>query len=143
MTEGATLRFLLDTNIVCAPIARRPDRKVLSRLTEHGIHCAIAAPVWHELVYGCARIPAGKRRAAIDDYLRTVVKPSFPILPYDEPAALWHGTERARLETAGKAVPFVDGQIAAIAKRNDLTLVTANPKHFTPFRGLTVVDWTS
>ena len=138
-----TLRFHLDTNIVSSPIAKEPNRKVTRRLTDHSIHCAIAAPVWHELTYGCERLPEGKRRTAVDEYLRTVVRASFPILPYDEPSALWHGKERARLEKAGKSAPFVDGQVAAIAKRHDLTLVTANPKHFALFHGLTVVDWTS
>jgi tRNA(fMet)-specific endonuclease VapC len=138
-----TLRFLLDTNIVSNPIAKKPHRKVISRLTEYSLHCAIAAPVWHELVYGCQLLAGGKRRMLVDEYLRNVVKPSFPILPYDEPAALWHGQQRARLEQAGKTVPFVDGQIAAIAKRHDLTLVTANPKHFALFEGLTIVDWTA
>ena len=47
------------------------------------------------------------------------------ILPYDHVAAAWHGVERARLEAEGTPAPFVDGQIAAIAKRNDLILVTA------------------
>lgn len=138
-----TLRFLLDTNIASAPIAMKPNRRLIGRLTEQSVYCAIAAPVWHELIYGCEHLAEGKRRRAINDYLTTVVKTSFPILPYDEPAALWHGKERARLEKAGKSVPFVDGQIAAIAKRHDLTLVTANPKHFALFDGLTIVDWTS
>lgn len=138
-----TLRFLLDTNIVSAPIAKEPNRKVTRRLTDQSLHCAIAAPVWHELTYGCERLPEGKRRTAVDEYLRTVVRASFPILPYDEASALWHGKERARLERAGRSPPFVDGQIAAIAKRHSLTLVTANPKHFALFEGLTVVDWTS
>jgi tRNA(fMet)-specific endonuclease VapC len=138
-----TLRFLLDTNIVSVPIATKPNRKVITRLTEQSIYCAIAAPVWHELVYGCELLAESKRRRAVEDYLKTVVKVSFPILPYDEPAAIWHGRERARLEKAGKSAPFVDGQIAAIAKRHDLTLVTANPKHFALFDGLKIVDWTS
>ena len=137
-----TARFLLDTNVVSEPIARKPNRRVLSQLTEHSIHCAIAAPVWHELTYGCDRMPEGKRRTAIEDYLRTVVRASFPVLPYDEAAALWHGQERARLEKIGKTVPYVDGQIAAVARQNNLTLVTANPKHFALFDGVTVVDWT-
>jgi len=71
------------------------------------------------------------------------VKAYFPILRYDESAALWRGDERARLEQKRKIVPFVNGQIAAIAKRHDLTLVTANPKHFALFDGLAVVDWSS
>jgi tRNA(fMet)-specific endonuclease VapC len=136
-----TLRFLLDTSIVSAGAAKEPPERVIRRLRQDGAACAIAAPVWHELVYGVARIPAGKRRDVLDDYLRSVVERSFPILAYDELAAAWHGRERARLDGLGKTPPFVDGQIAAIAYTNGLTLVTANPRDFAAFRGLRVVDW--
>ena len=37
--------------------------------------------------------------------------------------------------------PFVDGQIAAIAKVNNLVLVTSNRAHFEPFEGLEIQDW--
>jgi tRNA(fMet)-specific endonuclease VapC len=137
-----TLRFLLDTGIVSAPVAATPDRKVIKRIGQHGPQCAIAAPVWHEMVYGCRRLPAGKRRAALEDYLQNVVHASLPILPYDETAAAWHGQERARLETIGRTPHFVDGQIAAIAHSHDLVLVTTNPKDFDEFEGLKVIDWT-
>ncbi len=137
-----TLRFLLDTTIVSVPVAKNPSRRVIKRLTEHGLRCAIAAPVWHELVYGCDRLPAGNRRAALESYLHDVVRTSFPILPYDEAAAAWHGRQRARLEEIGEPRPFVDGQIAAIAHSHDLTLVTTNTKDFGAFEDLDLVDWT-
>jgi tRNA(fMet)-specific endonuclease VapC len=137
-----TLRFLLDTTIVSSPIANQPSRRVLKRLEQHSFQCAIGAPVWHELVYGCGRLPTGKRRTALQEYLQEVVQRSFPILPYDEVAATWHARERARLEHSGKTPPFVDGQIAAIAHSKDLTLVTANAKHFEWFEDLDVTDWT-
>ena len=137
-----TLRFLLDTTTVSAPIAKQPNRRVVKRLEQRSLQCAIAAPVWHELVYGCARLPAGKRRTALEEYLHTVVRPSFPILAYDEAAADWHGRERARLEQRGETSPFVDGQIAAIARVQDLVLVTSKTKHFEWFEGLEVADWT-
>jgi tRNA(fMet)-specific endonuclease VapC len=70
-----------------------------------------------------------------------VVRVSFPILPYEESAAAWHARERARLERAGRSMPYVDGQIAAIACLAGLTLVTRDTKHFEPFRGLEVIDW--
>jgi tRNA(fMet)-specific endonuclease VapC len=79
---------------------------------------------------------------ALEEYLQAVVRRSFPILPYDEVAAEWHGRERARLERDGKTPPFVDGQIAAIAGSRDLTLVTTNAKHFAWFEGLETADWT-
>lgn len=136
-----TIRYLLDTNIVSVPISRKPDARVLKRLDEHGAACAIAAPVWHELTYGCRRLPKGKRRAALEAYLRDVVRGSFPNLPYDEAAAQWHGEERARLESLGRPVPFVDGQIAAIAHVHGLVLVTMNDDDFGPFKGLKVENW--
>lgn len=135
------LRYLLDTNIVSQPACKTPAVSVLRKLRSVGDQCAIAAPVWHELQYGCKRLPAGKRREALEDFLADVVQLSFPILPYDDAAARRHAAERARLEEAGTTVPFVDGQIAAIALVNELVLVTGNVRDFTPFSGLTVENW--
>lgn len=136
-----TLRYLLDTNIVSVPISKQPIASVVSKLNRRGAECAIGAPVWHELVYGCARLPAGKRRQAIERYLDSVVRASFPILPYDDACASRHATERARLEAAGTPAPFVDGQIAAIALNHDLILVTRDAAGFRSFPGLRVEDW--
>jgi tRNA(fMet)-specific endonuclease VapC len=136
-----TLQYVLDTSTVSVPVSKTPNPQVLKRLEEHSHESAIAAPVWHELVYGCGRLPAGKRRDALERYLRDVVQASFPILPYDETAATWHGYERARLESLGKPAPFTDGQIAAIAHANDLVLVTVNVKDFARFKGLRVTNW--
>ena len=102
-------------------------------MEQHGLECAIGAPVWHELIYGCRLLPLGKRRTALESYLADVVQPSFAVLPYDEAAASWHGRERARLEALGRPAPCVDGQIAAIAHTNALVLVTVNTKDFGRF----------
>lgn len=135
------LRYLLDTNIVSSPAAKIPDSEIVRRLKQHGHECAIAAPVWHELTYGCRRLPRGERRAALETYLQDVVQASFPILPYDEVAATWHGHERARLENLGRPAPYVDGQIASIAQVNDLVLVTVNTEDFARFRQLEIENW--
>ena len=136
-----TLRYLLDTSIVSAPMAKAPQPEIIKHLEVHGHESAIAAPVWHELTYGCRRLPRGKRRAALEIYLHDVVQASFPILAYDEAAATWHGHERARLEGLGKPAPFADGQIAAIAQANGLALITLNVKDFARFKELDVRDW--
>lgn len=136
-------RFLLDTSTVSAAVWKKPDPGVLQRLGEHGGECAICAPVWHELQYGVRRLPRGKRRTALERFLEEVVRATLPILPYDERAAEWHGEERARLEHAGKAPPFVDGEIAAIAVTCGIPLVTANPDDFKAFRRLVVRNWVS
>ena len=136
-----TTRFLLDTCIVSTPILSVPNQEVLRRLDRHGHECALPAPVWHELVFGCQRLPRGRRRKALEAYLRDVVQPSFPVLAYDEQAAAWHGRERSRLEGLGRPVPFVDGQIAAIARVHELVLVTMNTRDFARFKDLAVEDW--
>ncbi len=136
-----TVRYLLDTSIVSNPISKTPDPAILKRLDEHGPACAIAAPVWHELTYGCRRLPKGRRRSALEAYLRDVVRGSFPNLAYDEAAATRHAEERARLESLGQTPPFVDGQIAAIAQVHGLTMVTLNDKDFSGYSGLAVENW--
>ena len=102
---------------------------------------AISAPSWHELLFGCERLPRSHKRERIEKYLFSVVPLSFPVLPYDQAAAAWHAAERARLEAIGKTPPFLDGQIAAVAKVNDLILVTSNVEHFVGFEGLRIEDW--
>jgi tRNA(fMet)-specific endonuclease VapC len=136
-----TARFLLDTNVISEPLRPKPNVGVMARLKQHERELVLAAPVWHELCHGCERLPDGKRRNAIRRYLQEVVAPSIAILPYDTSAAKWHADERARLEAIGMKTAFVDGQIAAIAKVNDLILVTANRSDFAPFAGLRLEDW--
>jgi tRNA(fMet)-specific endonuclease VapC len=103
-----SLKYLLDTNVVSEPLRPNPAATVLRRLRRHEGETAIASIVWHELQFGCARLPRSRRRTAIERYLDEVVLASFPILDYGRTAAEWHAGERARLEAAGKRPPFID-----------------------------------
>jgi tRNA(fMet)-specific endonuclease VapC len=138
-----SLTYLLDTNIVSEPLRPVPNQQVLERLRQYEDEIALAAIVWHELLYGANRLPPSARRSAIEQYLSQVVAPTIPILPYDSQAAHWHASERARLGSLGKTPPFTDGQIAAIARVNDLVLVTANTADFALFQDIQVEDWSS
>jgi len=113
----------------------------MRKLQSNQSEIATATPVWHELLFGCFRLLKSPKRRTIEDYLQTVIWPSVPILPYDVTAAGWHAEERARLVSKGKTPAFVDGQIASIAKTNDLCLVTANIKDFSVFEGLRLENW--
>jgi tRNA(fMet)-specific endonuclease VapC len=132
---------LLDTNVISEPLRPEPAPGLLRRLVEHEGQIAIASVVWHELLYGCWRLPESRRREVIEQYLFDVVLPAIPILPYDARAAQWHAAERARLVRLGQPPSFADGQIAAIAAVHDLTLVTANTADYANFDGLTVENW--
>jgi tRNA(fMet)-specific endonuclease VapC len=113
----------------------------MRRLRDHEGEMAIPALVWHELRFGCARLARSRRREVIERYLDEVVGVSLPVLDYDRRAADWHALERARLVAAGRTPPFVDGQIAAIARVNGLILVTLNKADFQDFKGLLVRSW--
>jgi tRNA(fMet)-specific endonuclease VapC len=63
------------------------------------------------------------------------------LLDYNRDAADWHASERARLVAAGKTPPFVDSQIAAIARVNGMTLVTSNMDDFREFEELKIQSW--
>lgn len=136
-----SLRYLLDTNVVSEPLRPAPNAKVLARLKRHEDELTIASLVWHELWFGCQRLPASAKRTAIERYLSEVVAVSMPVLPYDQAAAEWHSSERARLMALGKTPPFVDGQIVAVAHVNELILVTLNPTDYAGFAEVKVEDW--
>jgi tRNA(fMet)-specific endonuclease VapC len=138
-----SLTYLLDTNIVSEPLRPAPNQQVLERLKRHEDEIALAAIVWHELLFGAYRLSPSARRSAIEGYLSQVVALTIPVLPYDSQAAHWHAAERARLVSLGKTPPFADGQIAAIAKVNGLVLVTANTADFALFQDIQVEDWSS
>ncbi len=138
-----TARFLLDTNALREPVRDTPDPAFMRQFQLHMHSLAIPAPGWHESLYGLAKLPAGKYRERVEDFLFSVLLPSVEILPYDGEAARYHAEERARLDTAGTPVGFADGQVAAVAARFDLTLVTNNERHLARFQGIRVANWMS
>ncbi|MBT8339735.1 MAG: type II toxin-antitoxin system VapC family toxin [Desulfatitalea sp.] len=135
------IKYLLDTNVVSEAIKKSPNQSVMHHFARYQQEIATASPVWHELQYGCTRLPASKKRTLIEAYLSEVVWNNLTILPYDEKAANWHAVQRARLELNGKSTSFVDGQIAGIAATNGLTLVTRNISDFASFSDLILENW--
>lgn len=118
-----------------------PDMSVLKMFEKWGNEIVTGAPVWHELQFGCRRLPRSRKRDFIASYLNDVVRRTMPILPYDDRAAEWHAKERVRLSSEGLTPPFVDGQIAAISAVNGLTLITRNISDFKQFSSLKVQNW--
>ncbi len=135
------LTYLLDTNVVSELTKPLPDPRVLSRFEAHEGRMGMPAPVWHELLYGVARLPPGHRQDRLRAFLLDVALPNLPILPYDEHAAWIHAEARSAREKTGLALPFVDAQMASIAVANNLVLVTRNLVDFTDYPGLLCESW--
>ncbi len=135
------MKYLLDTNVLSEAVKTAPDGRVMAMMEAHQGEIVTASPVYHELEYGCRRLPASRKRDIIELYIKNVILQHMIILPYDERAARWHAQERARLAAQGRTPAFVDGQIAGIAKVNGLILVTRNASDFKDFSSLKVQNW--
>ena len=135
-----SLVYLLDTNTISEPLKAIPNKQVIENIERYYAQIAIAAFVVYELVRGVALLPDSKKRLKTNDYLESVLV-KFPILPYTETAAKWQGETAACLQQLGKTPPFVDAQIAAIAKTNNLILVTRNVDDFKNFTDLSIENW--
>lgn len=132
------VRYLLDADVVSEVLRARPDPSVVRRLRECRGEAALPSVAWHELVELAARVPAGAARRRYAAFLKDVVSPSLPVVPYDREAATWH----ARLRSGPSDwITLADSMVAAVAAVHGLTLVTRRPAAFSAYPGLTVERW--
>jgi len=135
------ISYLLDSNILSEPARLKPVDKVLQQFANHDGDYATAAVVWHELVYSCELLAVSKRKKQLQSYLAMLLANGLIILPFDQAAAEWYAKERARLKRQGLACAYVDGEMAAIAATQKLTLVTRNTQNFENFQNLAMQNW--
>ena len=127
--------LMLDTNAVSAIVKGRAE--VLSA-TLHDRSFCISVITEAELRFGLARraVNAGLRRI-LENFLVCVA-----IRPWTSDAARRYGSLRAELETLGKSLAPMDLLIAAHARAEDCTLVSAD-RAFVHVPGLLVWDWSA
>ncbi len=133
--------FVVDTTTFSEPIKPEPNRKVLSLLTSRQFDWGTSATAWEEFTLGIRVLPASARRNELEAYRRGLLNGGLAIVPFDEPAADWMASERARLLKKGTTPAYRDAQIAAVAASRELVLVTRNVEDFKAFRGLKIQNW--
>jgi len=131
--------YLLDTN-ACIQILNDTSRNFTARLRQHDPdEIRLCSVVRAELVYGARR---SSRVESNLEALRFFFSP-FVCLPFDEQSADQYGHIRLDLERRGTPIGPNDLMIAAIARANDLVLVTHNTGEFSRVQGLRIEDWES
>ena len=135
------INYLLDTNVLSEPARKQPNNNIMQRFAQYDGQFVTAAIVWHELQYGCELLAESKRKTELQSYLLTLQESGLIILPYDSLAAEWYAKQRAILKAQGKQPVYADGEIAAIAAVNHLTLVTQNIDDFSDFKNLELDNW--
>lgn len=137
--------YLLDINIVSEFIKERPDEQVLAFYSARRNICAISSITWQEMTRGVKRMPEGKRRNRIQDFIDKFGE-NVDVIPYDKISASVCGEIQAMAEQEGRVLPNYDSQIAATAISNGMVLVTHNLADFEPMKEiafLRVEDWFS
>jgi toxin FitB len=138
------LSFLIDTNVLSELSRERPEARV-----EHWFLCVpdneafVSAATWAELRFGVERLPEGKRKAGIKEWLEAVMIPQYQLqtLPIDLAVGQQWGGVAAEAERRGIALETIDGFIAATALVHGLTVVTRNTSDFEPLGVKTFNPW--
>jgi len=126
------MSYLLDTNVVSETERKLPDRNVLKWLerTDPG-NTYLSALTLGEIKKGVSKLPAGKRKAHIQNWLEDVRKQfGGRILPITEQTFLVWGKMMAEFEQKGIVRPALDSFLEATALEHDLILVTRNIRNF-------------
>ena len=124
--------ILLDTNIISELTKPQPSAKVLDFLSKTP-ELWISVLTLHELDYGIARLPRGKRRESLEQVISDFVTGYQDyILPLGRKEAGQAAQFRFMAEKTGKTVHLADALIAGTAKIHGLTLATRNVSDFEP-----------
>ena len=125
--------ILLDTKVMSEPFRRAPEARVVAWIDAQAMEtlylCAITVA---ELRAGVALLPAGKRRAGLQDNLEKRVLPLFAgrVLPFDLACTPAYAALMAKARSAGLAIAAADGYIAAIAAANGFAVATRDASPF-------------
>jgi toxin FitB len=136
--------ILLDTNVVSEPLRPAPDARVIAWIDAQALETLfLSAITVAELRAGVALLPAGKRRANLQESLETQVLPLFAgrVLPFDLACTQAYAQLMAKARAAGLAVASADGYIAAIAAANGLAVATRDKSAFEAAEAKVINPW--
>ena len=130
----------LDTNVLSELMRATPDDRVMRWLDAQAPDTlAVTSVTVAELLYGIARLPAGRKRTQLEAAFAETLEEEFTILPFDEAAAVDYATIVASQELRGRKVSMADAMIAATCMTAGATLATRNTKDFDPL-GIELID---
>ncbi|MFJ8909921.1 type II toxin-antitoxin system VapC family toxin [Amycolatopsis sp. NPDC102389] len=125
--------IVLDTNVVSELMRQVPEDAVVRWVDRYPAdEVFITSVTAAELAYGVARLPDGRRKAALATKVSELLTEDLQdqILPFDSVAAGYYGEIAAGREEQGLPISMADAQIAAVCRRFAACLATRNTKDF-------------
>jgi tRNA(fMet)-specific endonuclease VapC len=133
------MKFLLDANAWIGHL-RQTAPEVSRHLSLHPRNdIGLCSIVIMELLYGVERCAPSLRAANLSLVVR--LQQQYISLPFNDVAAAEAAQIRAHLTALGTPIGPNDLLIAAIARANQLTVVTHNTSEFSRVPNLAVEDW--
>ena len=128
------MAFLLDTNVISETFKPRPAARVIAWFSyQRSDDLFLASMSLGELVRGAHRVKDKVKGERFKQWIEHDLAAQFQgrILPFDQEAAMIWGEIMGDGDRTGRPKPTGDAQIAAVARRHHLTLVTRNTRDFT------------
>jgi len=125
--------IILDTNVISELARTDPEPNVVTWLDSlPAAEVATTAITVAELLYGVARLPDGRRRAALAETIDALISEDFRgrVEPFDRRAAERYATIVVGREKKGRPIGMADAQIAAICLVRSAPLATRNTGDF-------------
>jgi toxin FitB len=123
------MKYLLDTCVISELIKKIPSQKVTSWVsTTEESKLFLSVFTFGEIHKGIEKLPQSKKKEKLYNWVNFELKERFNnrIISFDLQVATAWGKIQAQSELAGKAMPAIDGQIAATGICHNLTVVTRN-----------------
>ena len=126
--------FLLDTNCISELVRPQPDPRVVEWMeAANEAMLYLSVLTIGEIRKGLAGLVQGKRRTHLETWLEVDLQARFAgrILPIDAAIANRWGLIAAEAKGRGKALPVIDGLLAATALHHNLTVISRDTSDFT------------
>jgi tRNA(fMet)-specific endonuclease VapC len=135
--------YLFDSDILSQLAKKRRPEILMTKLAGTPLAAQFTSAVnVAEIYYGIFRMKDQENdRRRFLEFFEGLVFPRLTILPFDEESARTYARLKSELERKGRPRFEPDLQIAAIALRNRLTVITGNVRHFAGIPGLKVENW--
>jgi hypothetical protein len=119
------VKFLVDADVLSEPTRRAPNARAVDWLRANEAELATSPVVVGEIEYGILLLPAGRRRAHLQQWFAAGVR-RVRALEFDAATASAWARLLVRLKRRGRAMPIKDSLIAASALVHGLAIVTRN-----------------